>query len=78
MTRYFFHVYDDIVACDEEGIELPNMDAARLKALQGARELIAEQVAHGFVVLSHWIDVTDGEGAVVIHLPFKDAFEIRD
>jgi hypothetical protein len=77
VTRYFFNVYDDVVAFDEEGIEMPNLAAARLKALQGARELIGEQVRRGYVVLSHWIDVIDESGAVAYHLPFKDAFEIK-
>ena len=78
MPRYFFHVYDDIVAQDEEGQELPNPAAARLKALQGARELIAEQVKHGHFVLSHWIDVVDEQGEAVLTLAFRDAVDIKE
>ena len=44
MPSYFFHLYDDVIAHDEEGVELPNVAAARLKALIGARDVIAEQV----------------------------------
>ena len=78
MPRYFFHVYDDVVAEDQEGIELPNVAAARLKALAGARDLIAEQVRHGYFVLSHWIDVVDEQGAPVLTLTFRDAVDIRE
>jgi hypothetical protein len=71
-------VYDDIVAIDPEGIELPNAEAARLNAIHGARDLIADQVKHGYIVLSHWIDVVDDKGGVVLTLPFRDAVSIRE
>ncbi|WP_414713333.1 DUF6894 family protein [Sphingomonas sp.] len=78
VPRYFFHVYDDIIAQDEEGEELPNFAAARLNALKGARELIAEQVRHGYIVLSHWIDVVDEQGDAVLTVTFKDAVDIKE
>ncbi len=62
MPRYFFNVYDDVVAVDEEGMELPNLQAARLHALAGARDLIVSQVKHGYMVRSHWIDVATIRG----------------
>jgi hypothetical protein len=78
VPRYFFHVYDDIIAHDEEGAELPNVAAARLNALVGARELIAEQVKRGYFVLSHWIDVVDEEGITVLTVTFRDAVLIKE
>ena len=78
MPRFYFHVYDDVIAQDEEGMELPNLAAARLNAIRGARDLIAEQVRHGHFVLSHWIDVVDENGEKVLTLPFRDAVDIRE
>ncbi|CAA9545068.1 MAG: hypothetical protein AVDCRST_MAG23-2458 [uncultured Sphingosinicella sp.] len=78
MPRFFFNVYDDIIAEDEEGVELPNLDAARLQALRGARDLIAEQVRHGYIMLSHWIDVMDEHGAKVLTLTFGEAVDIKE
>jgi hypothetical protein len=78
VPRYFFHVYDDVIAQDEEGLELPNPAAARLNALIGARDLITEQVRHGYIVLSHWIDVVDEQGEKVLAVTFRDAIEIRE
>ncbi len=78
MPRYFFHVYDDIIAHDEEGVELPNVAAARLKALIGARDIIAEQVKHGYFALSHWIDVVDEHGEPVMTLTFRDAVDVKE
>ena len=78
MPRFYFNVYDDVVTTDDEGITLPNFDAARLKALAGARGLMAEQVSRGYLVRSHWIDVVDEAGALVLHLPFRDAIDVKD
>jgi hypothetical protein len=70
VPRYFFHVFDDVIAQDEEGMELPSIEAARLNALIGARDLIAEQVKRGYFVLSHWIDVVDEQGTPVLTVTF--------
>ena len=78
MPHFFFNVYDDVVAMDEEGLSLPSLDAARLQAVVEARALMADQVTRGYLVRSHWIDVLDEEGAIVLHLPFGDAIEIKD
>ncbi len=78
VPRYFFHVYDDVIAEDEEGAELPNLAAARLNALRGARELIADQVRRGYMVRSHWIDVVDEQGEKVLTITFGDAVDIKD
>ena len=77
MSRYFFNVYDDIIAVDEEGTELPNLAAARLQALHGARDLICEQVRHGYFVLSHWIEVKDEQDEQVLTLTFREAVDIK-
>jgi hypothetical protein len=78
VPRYFFHVYDDVVAHDEEGIELPNIAAARLNALVGARSLISEQVKHGYLEQSHWVDVVDEQGEAVLTVTFREAVDIRE
>ena len=78
MPRYFFNVYDDIIAEDEEGSELPNLAAARLTALKGARDLISEQVRRGYFVLSHWIDVVDEQGEKVLTVTFREAVDIKE
>ena len=61
-----------------EGQELPNLEAAKLRALAGARELIGEQVKHGYVECSHWIDICDEQGSKLQTLRFIDAIQIRD
>ncbi len=78
MPRFFFNVDDDIIAKDDEGLELPSVAAARLEAIRSARELIADQVRHGHFVLSHWIDVVDEHGDPVLTITFRDAVDIKD
>jgi hypothetical protein len=78
VPRYFFNVYDNLVSQDEEGMELPSPAAARLEALRGARGLIAEQVGHGYIALSHWIDVADEGGVIVLTVTFRDALDIKE
>jgi hypothetical protein len=77
VPRYFFNVYDDVVAHDDEGQELPNEAAARLQALMGARELIAEQVKRGYLVRAHWIDIVDEQGTLIFSQTFGDAVELK-
>lgn len=75
MPRFFFHVFDDVVARDDEGIELADSQAAREAALAGARELICEQVRRGRVCLQHRIVVEDEAGAAVAAIAFADAVD---
>ena len=78
MPLYFFNIYDDIVTVDDEGLELPNVEAARLHAVAGARDLIATQVRHGYMIRSHWIDVADRQGQILFSVKFADAVDIKD
>ncbi len=78
MPRYFFHLYDDVIAHDEEGMELPNVAAARLNALKGARDIIAEQVKRCYFVSSNWIYVVDEQGDPVMTLTFRDAVDVKE
>ena len=77
MPRYFFNVYDDVIAPDEEGVELPSEKSARLQSLIGARDIVAAQVKHGYFVRSHWIEVIDEQGELLFTQTFGDAVEIK-
>jgi hypothetical protein len=77
VPRYFFHVYEDLVAEDDEGIELPDVDAARDEAIRAGRELIAAQVAGGRLRLFHRIEVLDERGRTVLAIPYREMVEIE-
>jgi hypothetical protein len=42
MPRYFFHVQDSSTVLDNEGLELPNLDAAREEAIRACGEIVRE------------------------------------
>lgn len=77
MPRYFFHVHDGSEDYpDEEGLECPDLNAVREKALEGARDLVCEEVAKGRIDLSGAIQVFDERGERVLLLPFSETVEV--
>ena len=76
MARFFFHIYDEIVVRDDEGLDLPDVAGARAAALAGARALMCDQLKDGRLNLDHRIEVEDEAGERVLILLFADAIEI--
>jgi hypothetical protein len=77
VPKFFFHVHDDLDARDHDGAELPDVEAAMLHALAGARSLAAEQVAKGYLNLAHEIVVEDEAHALLFKLPFGEAVDVK-
>ena len=77
MPRYFFHLYDDTVALDEEGKDLPSADLAREHALKEARQIASSEVLDGHLGLNHRIEVTDAHDAPVATMQFKEAVQLH-
>ena len=78
MPRYFFHLYNDIVALDDEGRELPDIEAARRIAECEARTMASAQVCDGKLGLSHRIDVTDEHDQCVATVRFRDVVDVQE
>lgn len=77
VSRYFFHVYSDTLAIDDEGQELASVAIAREAAIRAAREFAAEEItARGEVSLRHRLEVEDEDGRPIFTLPFSAAFKI--
>ena len=77
MGRYYFHLYDDMVVIDEEGIELSGPDAARDKGAAMAREMACAEVLHGQLNLDHRIEIVDEEAKPVATIHFRDVVAVR-
>ena len=77
MSRYFFHIKNDIEVPDPEGQELDNLAAARQLAVAYARDLAAEAVRQGEVDLKHRIVIADEDGDALLTVTFGEAFVIR-
>jgi hypothetical protein len=77
MPRYFLHVCNgNGFVQDEEGIELPDLDAARLEAMRSARSIMASDVQRGILDLSSFIEVEDCDGKLVLTLGFQQAVDL--
>lgn len=77
VPRFFFHLYDDIVALDEEGKEFPTSEAAREEAIRNARHLACAEVLEGHLGLNHRIEVTDANDVPVATVTFKDVVKLH-
>jgi hypothetical protein len=77
-VRFYFHLICDIDVPDEEGFELPDLEAARENAREQARGLIGELMkTDGRIVLSHRVDIEDLSGAVLDTIYFRDVVSIE-
>jgi hypothetical protein len=77
MPKFFFHVYDDDVCTDDDGLELPDVRAAHREAERSARALACEQIVKGHLNLGHRIEIEDEDRRPVLTLPFRDAFKVE-
>jgi hypothetical protein len=77
VPRFYFHIFNDIIAPDEEGVELPDAAAAHLHATHSARTLVGMLVMEGVTIkLHHRIDVADAGGSVITTVRFGDVLKI--
>jgi hypothetical protein len=73
MPRYFFNArIGDELIFDPEGEDLRDPDRAWEIARAMIRELLKTEVAEGDL-LNATLEVTDGEGEVVLEFPFTEA-----
>jgi len=77
MPRYFFHVCNgNGFVEDEEGQELPDLEAARKIAIKSARDIMAADVQRGMLDLSSFIEVEDEDKKLVCSLGFEEAVDL--
>jgi hypothetical protein len=78
MPLYFFdEIAGFIVIEDDAGIELPDLNAARLEAVKGAREQIAESAKAGFDALDWQFLVRDERRKLIFRLLFRETLTRR-
>jgi hypothetical protein len=76
MPRFYFHVFNDETALDDEGTELPDLEAARTHAVEGARSLMSDTLRKGRIDLSHHIAIQNQQGELLLDVRFGDAIAI--
>ena len=76
MTRYFFHLHNDINTPDNQGADYPDDRSAMEEALRSARDLASHNVKEGKLDLSHFIICVDETGREVGIVYFADAVSV--
>jgi hypothetical protein len=70
MPRYFFHILSGGETVeDEEGMDLPDMAAARQEAVASARDLALSADKDGFGKETRSVQIIDAAGAVLGSVP---------
>lgn len=74
MMRYFFNLHEcGTVVEDDDGRELPDLDAAYANAMAEARAIMCAELAEGRLCLSCHIVVADATRKELLRLPFSQA-----
>jgi hypothetical protein len=77
MPNYHLHLHNAHVdASDEEGHDLPDLYAAKAKALDGIREFLGHEAMSGKLDFRGRVDIADEGGRVLETVHFKEAFTI--
>ena len=78
MPTYYFHLFNSETIWDTEGVVLPNDAVAVQKAAVAAREMAAESVREGRLVLDHRIVVCAENNKSVGTVHFRDVVQVED
>jgi hypothetical protein len=74
MSRYYFHIVTSSgKISDEEGTELPNLDAARAEAIEDARALMSDAMLAGEDVSGRAMEIGDENGKALMTVQFMEA-----
>jgi hypothetical protein len=77
VPRFYFHVCNGTgFVQDEEGQELPDLEAARAEAIRSARSIMASDVQRGMLDLSSFIEIEDSGHQLVHTLGFGEAVDL--
>ena len=73
MPRYYFHVHGrSNRLTDEQGVVLPDTEAAWYQAVRSAREVIRADLQLGLPYDEQTIEIADDRGRPIEHLPLAD------
>jgi hypothetical protein len=78
MPHFYFHLYNDEITLDDEGRDLPDVEAAREAAEEDARYMASESVRGGKLNLAHYVEVTGTDGQPPLRVAFGDVVEISE
>jgi len=76
VPRYFFNFRDQSeLDPDEDGLELPDLDAAYLEAFEAAREMWGEAIREMRNPSRQQFEISDAAGRILLVVPFMEVLE---
>ena len=79
MARFFLHLHDhDELEGSHEAREFPDVFAAIAVATEELRDLLADQVRHGYLDTGLRINIRDEQGRSVAAVDLSEAVKLRD
>jgi hypothetical protein len=80
MPLYFFHIKEgDEVLHDKEGVDHPDLEAARAEAIEGIRQIVGDAVMFGSPLrLDREMHVVDDAGETLLKLIFRGVVDFNE
>ena len=80
MPLYFFHIKEgDEVLHDKEGVDHPDLEAARAEAIEGIRQIVGDAVMFGSPLrLDREMHVVDDAGETLLKFTFRGVVDFNE
>lgn len=79
MPHFYFHIFNGTGEThDEEGVDLPDLDSARTRAMFSIRSILREEIRAGLLDFGGVVRITDHHGQLLLEVPFAAAVEVRN
>jgi hypothetical protein len=76
MPVYFLHHRERVE--DDEGRELPDLEAAKTEAIASVRDAVSEEARFGDTIDTHMsVEIVDAHGHVLTLISFTDAIRLN-
>ena len=78
MPIFHLNVFNNVITPDLDGLERPDLEAAKADAIAGARDLVASDIREGRTVhQSHRIEITDDAGQLLHTVRYGDVVDLQ-
>jgi hypothetical protein len=79
MPHFYFHIFNGTGEThDDEGVDLPDLDSARAKALSSIRSILREEIRGGMLDFGGVVRITDEHGELLLEIPFATAVQVKN
>ncbi len=78
MPRFYLHLYNGLgLTADDEGLDLPDLAAARDEAILSIRSLVSEEAKQGRINLDGRVEIAAEDGSCLQTIYFADAVALE-